>query len=96
MIAILSWFNATKNLLLIGAIVIGSAGLFAAYKNHEAKKIAAAVEATKATISAGAVVAATETAKAANAAEASTPLPADKQAVFDLCRKSASCRERGL
>ena len=95
MIAILSWFNATKNLLLIGAIVIGSAGLFAAYKNHEAKKIAAAVEATKATISAGAVEAATKTAAAEREAFDTTPLPANKPAIVDLCKRSASCRERG-
>ena len=91
---IFSWLNATKNLWMVGLILVGSAGLFAAYKNYEAKRIAAAVEATKAAISAGAVAAATKTAEAANAAEASTPLPADKQAVLALCQRSASCRER--
>jgi threonine/homoserine efflux transporter RhtA len=92
----LSWLNATKNLWLIGAAIALGAGFVAAYKVHEAKKIAAAVEATKATISAGAVEAATKTVAAAQQAEAATPLPADKQAILDLCRKSASCRERGL
>jgi dihydrodipicolinate synthase/N-acetylneuraminate lyase len=95
MIAILSWLNATKNLWLIGVIVVGSAGLFAAYKSHEAKEIATAVEATKAAISAGAVEAATKTAAAEREAFETTPLPANKPAIVDLCKRSASCRERG-
>jgi Sec-independent protein translocase protein TatA len=41
------------------------------------------------------VASATETAKAERQAEAETTLPADKQAILDLCRRSASCRERG-
>ena len=41
------------------------------------------------------VKAATATATAERAATDATPLPADKQAILDLCRKSASCRERG-
>jgi hypothetical protein len=39
--------------------------------------------------------AANDIAKAAHEAEASTPLPADKAAILELCRRSASCRERG-
>lgn len=39
--------------------------------------------------------AATKTAAAERAAEAETPLPADKAAIIALCRRSASCRERG-
>lgn len=95
MIAAFAWLNATKNLWLIGAIIVGSAGLFAAYKNHEAKKIAAAVETTKATISAGAVEAVTKTAAAEREAFDTTPLPASNAAIVDLCKRSASCRERG-
>lgn len=54
------------------------------------------VSAGKGMASASTVAAATETASAANEAEAATPLPADKKAIIELCRKSASCRERGL
>lgn len=41
-----------------------------------------------------ALEAATKTADAERAAEAETPLPADKAAVIALCKRSASCRER--
>jgi hypothetical protein len=60
---------------------------------HERK---AALEAAKAEAktSTVTVAAAVETAKAAHQAEADTPLPADKAAIMELCRKSASCRER--
>jgi hypothetical protein len=61
---------------------------------HERK---AALEAAKAEAktSTATVAAAVETAKAAREAEEATPLPADMAAIVELCRKSASCRERG-
>jgi len=92
---IFSWLNATKNLWLLGLGVLLLTGAFAAYKNHEAKKIAAAVASTKAEISAGAVEAATRTAAAEREAFDTTPLPASKPAIVELCKRSASCRERG-
>jgi uncharacterized membrane protein YebE (DUF533 family) len=94
MIAALSWLNATKNVWLI-AIVIGFGGVtYAAYKNHQAKQIAAAVEATKAKISADALASVEKTAEAEREAIDLTPLPPDKSAIMDLCKRSASCRER--
>lgn len=42
------------------------------------------------------VVAATETAKIEREVEESTPLPADRSAVIELCKRRASCRERGI
>jgi hypothetical protein len=90
----LSWLNATKNLWLIGAIIVGCTGFFAAYKVHEARKIAVAVEAAKAEISAGALDAATKTAAAEREAFDTTPLPATKPEIVALCKRSASCRER--
>jgi hypothetical protein len=48
----------------------------------------------KGSASTATVASATETAAAERTAEEATPLPADKQAIVDLCRKSASCRER--
>ena len=91
----LSWLNATKNLWLIGAIIAGCAGFFMVHKVHEAKKIAAAVASTKAEISAGALDAATKTAAAEREAFDTTPLPATKPEIVALCKRSASCRERG-
>lgn len=91
----LSWLNATKNVWLAVAIVGLCAGLFTAYRDHEDKKIAAATEATKATISAGAVEAAMKTAAAEREALDTTPLPASKPEILALCKRSASCRERG-
>lgn len=90
----LSWLNATKNLWLIGVIVMACAGAGVAYKNHEAKKIAAAVASTKAEISAGALDAATKTAAAEREAFDTTPLPATRPEIVALCKRSASCRER--
>lgn len=52
-------------------------------------------EAGEAAVSAKGVAAATETADALRAAEAATPLPADKAAIVALCKKRPSCRERG-
>jgi len=63
---------------------------------RDQRKQAREKAAAEAASAAATVQAATATAKAAQAAEASTPLPADKAAIIDLCRKSASCRERGL
>ena len=42
------------------------------------------------------VVAATETARAEREAAEATPIPADKSAVTELCKRRASCRERGM
>lgn len=94
MIAALSWLNATKNIWLLVAIIGFGGAAFAAYKNHEAKKIAAAVEATKAKVSAEALVAVEKTAEAEREAFDTTPLPPSKPAIVDLCKRSASCRER--
>jgi hypothetical protein len=52
------------------------------------------VTAGKASASAGAVSSANQTAAAERQATEATPLPADKAAIVELCRKSASCRER--
>lgn len=49
----------------------------------------------EAAVSAKGVANATETAAAIRRAEAETPLPAGKTAIIELCKKRASCRERG-
>ena len=90
----LSWFNATKNLWLIGAAVAIGLGFIAAYKVHEAKKIAAAVEAERAATATAAVAAAKQAADDYRAAEAETPIDADLEYFKALCGKSASCALR--
>jgi hypothetical protein len=94
MMAAFAWLNATKNIWLL-AVVIGFGGVtVAAYKNHQAKLIAAAVEATKAKASADTLAAVEKTAEAEREAIDLTPLPPDKSSILDLCKRSASCRER--
>lgn len=44
--------------------------------------------------STAALEAVAKTAEAERAAEAETPLPADRAAIIALCKRSASCRER--
>jgi hypothetical protein len=46
-------------------------------------------------VSAKGVASANDTVAAIRAAEAETPLPADKAAILALCKKRASCKERG-
>lgn len=83
-----------KNLYAAIAVVAVVAAVVVGYKIHEAKKIAAAVEATKARISADALAAVEKTAEAEREAIEITPLPRDKSAIVELCKRSASCRER--
>lgn len=45
-------------------------------------------------LSTATVVEATKTAEAIREAEAETPIPVDKQAIAELCKRRASCRER--
>lgn len=52
-------------------------------------------ESGRASASAATVAAATATAAAEREAIDLTPLPASKAAIVELCRKRASCRERG-
>jgi hypothetical protein len=59
----------------------------AAYEQGKSAGLGAASTAT--------LAGATKTAEAERAAEAETPLPADRAAVIALCKRSASCRERG-
>jgi hypothetical protein len=73
---------------LVGVIYFGNTKL-------QERKAAAAKSEAVASHATGTVAAAVETAKAGRKAEDDTPLPADKKAIFDLCSKSASCRERG-
>lgn len=49
----------------------------------------------EAAVSAKGVASAADTVNEIRRAEAETPLPADKTAIIDLCKKRASCRERG-
>jgi predicted membrane-bound mannosyltransferase len=91
--SILSLFMG-KNVYAVVGLVILAGTVVTGYKMHEARKIAAAVEAAKAAISAGAVEAVTKTAAAEREATDNTPLPADKQAIVELCKRSASCKER--
>ena len=94
MIGLLMAFNATKNIWLVVAF-IGFLGVgYGAYKNHQTKLIAAAVEGAKAKISAEALVAVEKTVEAEREAFDTTPLPPSKPAIVDLCKRSASCRER--
>jgi hypothetical protein len=68
------------------------------YVGHGRLKASRAAEAGAKVIATTATTtlrAANDIAKAAHEAEASTPLPADKAAILELCRRSASCRERG-
>jgi hypothetical protein len=87
------WLKSLNVYALVALIGLGGV-IYAGYKRHEARKIAAAVEATKATISAGALEAATKTAAAEREAIEATPLPESKAAVIALCKQRASCRER--
>lgn len=52
-------------------------------------------ESGRASASAATVAAATATAAAEREAIDLTPLPESKAAIMDLCRRSASCREKG-
>jgi hypothetical protein len=84
----------------LGGAVAGCLALFAAGVTIKHRtQLADAVETGKAIgtgeASTAAVTAATETATALREAEAETPLPVDKQAILDLCKRRASCRERG-
>lgn len=89
-----SFLNAYKNLWLLGVAAVLLSGGFVAYKNHEAKKIAAAVASTRAEISVGAVEAVSKTAAAEREALETTPIPASKAEILERCKRSASCRER--
>jgi hypothetical protein len=89
----LPWI-AGKNIWLLAAAIAFGGVTYAAYQNHKAKMIAAAVEATKAKASADALAAVEKTAEAEREAIDLTPLPPDKSAILDLCKRSASCRER--
>lgn len=89
----LPWITG-KNIWLLAAIIAFGGVTYAAYKNHQAKQIAAAVEATKARISADALASVEKTAEAEREAIEITPLPRDKSAIMELCKRSASCRER--
>lgn len=53
------------------------------------------VEVGKGFASTATVESATKTAAAERAATDETPLPADKAAIIALCKRSASCKERG-
>lgn len=53
------------------------------------------VTAGKGSASTATVAAATETANAERQAFDTTPLPPSKAAIVDLCKRSASCREKG-
>ena len=89
----LPWI-AGKNIWLLAATIAFGGVTYATYKNHQAKQIAAAVEATQAKTSAAALAAVEKTAEAEREAIDLTPLPRDKSAIIDLCKRSASCRER--
>lgn len=93
--AVAPWLKSPNLWLLVvlialcGVIWIGNGKL-------QERKAAAARSDAVATHSTETVKAAVETARIAHEVEASTPLPADKAAILELCRRSASCRERGL
>jgi predicted negative regulator of RcsB-dependent stress response len=89
-----TWAKSPNVWLLVVIAGMGAVIYFGNQRLQERKAAAAKSEAI-ATGATDTVKAAVETAKAAQEAEASTPLPADKAAIIELCRKSASCRERG-
>jgi transposase-like protein len=85
-------------LLVIG--LLSGPATYGVMKVQELRKWRAAydqgLEAGRGAAAASTVAAATETATAEREAEEATPLPADRSAVNELCKKRASCRERGL
>jgi hypothetical protein len=95
MMAVFAWLNATKNAWLFVVIILGAGGVWFINSSQKNAAFQKGVEAGKGAASTAAVAAATETSEAQRTAEAETPLPADKLAIIELCRRSASCRERG-
>lgn len=92
--AVKPWLKSL-NMWLVLAIVGLSATIYIGAGRLRALKADVAKHEAVATHATGTVAAAVETAKAEREAEAETPLPADKAAILDLCKRSASCRERG-
>ena len=94
------WPNMPGNPLIWMAVLgwIVAAGGYGTMKVLEASRVQAAydkgVTAGRGSASTATVAAATETAAAEREAIETTPLPADKAAIMDLCKRSASCRER--
>jgi hypothetical protein len=84
---------------LAGAAAVCVGLFFGAVQLRHNAKLAAAhstgVAVGKAESAATALASASKTAQAEREATEATPLPADKQAIIELCRKSASCRDRG-
>jgi hypothetical protein len=92
--AVKPWLKSL-NLWLVLVIAGLVAVIWVGRVKLEERKAEAARSNAFAAQSTGTMAAAVANVTAANEAEASTPLPADKAAVLALCAKSASCRERG-
>jgi hypothetical protein len=91
---------ATPAIWLGGALAI-CLGLFAAgvVSKHAAEVKGARNEGIAigtGEASTAALEAATETAEAFRAAEAEVVIPAERKAIYELCKRRASCRERHL
>lgn len=83
---------------VIVALALGLAGSWGGWSLKNKWDIAASykqgVSDGKASAAVEVVAAAKEIAAADREAEAATPLPADKAAIMELCKRRASCRER--
>ena len=90
----LPWVKSI-NVWALVAILACVAVIFAGYERIDARKRQANEASARGTVAAEAVKAAIETAAAERKAVEDTPLPADKAAVIELCKRRASCRERG-
>lgn len=86
------------SLWIIGVLVAALPATYAVTKLRANMEVRAAYaegkQAGLASASASTVEAATKTAAAERAAEEATPLVRDQAAIDELCRRSASCRER--
>jgi hypothetical protein len=84
-------------LALVGWLLAG--GVYGFQKLQQGRQWQVAydegLEAGKGATASTALAAAVETAKEERKAIEDTPLPPDKAAVIALCKRSASCRERG-